>query len=210
MEPNGVQYAESLQGVQGNGVPMNEGQSQAKPKGSFLRSLLSVVLTIAAIVAASYLLRTFVFQSYEIPSASMEETIMTGDLVIGEKVSYHFSEPQAGQIVTFDDPEIPSRTLIKRVIATEGQTINLVDGSVYIDGERQFESYTDGKPSYPLANSIANITYPYTVPSGHVWVMGDNRTNSQDSRYFGAIPVTSVSSRAAVIYWPIDNFRVLE
>lgn len=174
------------------------------------RSVLSVVLTLAAIVLASYLLRTFVFQSYEIPSASMEETIMTGDLVFSEKVSYRFGDPAPGDIVTFEDPEIPSRTLIKRVIATEGQTVDLKDGSVYIDGLKQFEPYTDGKPSYPLANSSEEITYPYTVPAGEVWVMGDNRTNSQDSRYFGSVPVSSISGKAVLVYWPIDQFGLLE
>lgn len=208
---NGSQYAASLHDVQTSpSVGMTNQAASGKPKGGFLRSALSVVITIVAILAASYLLRTFVFQSYEIPSASMEETIMTGDLLIGEKVSYRFSSPEAGQIVTFEDPEIPSRILIKRIIATEGQTVDLRDGNVYIDGERQFESYTDGKPSYPLPNSKADITYPYTVPAGHVWVMGDNRTNSQDSRYFGAIPVSSISSKAVLVYWPIDQFGLLD
>lgn len=210
MDRNGPQYDASLQGVQPIPSYNAPAPQPAKPKGSALRSVLSIVLTIAAILAASYLIRTFVFQSYEIPSASMEETIMTGDLVIGEKVSYHFSSPEAGQIVTFDDPEIPSRILIKRIIATEGQTVDLRDGNVYIDGQRQFEPYTDGKPSYPLPNSKADITYPYTVPAGHVWVMGDNRTNSQDSRYFGAIPVSSIGSKAVLVYWPIDRFGLLD
>lgn len=181
----------------------------AAPRRSVLRSVLSLVLTLAAIVVASYLLRTFVFQSYEIPSTSMEETIMTGDLVFSEKVSYRFGDPEPGQIVTFQDPEIPSRTLIKRVIATEGQTVDLRDGNVYIDGVRQFEPYTDDKPSYPLTGG-ADVTYPYTVPSGELWVMGDNRTNSQDSRYFGSVPVSSVSGKAVLVYWPLDQFGLLE
>lgn len=210
IDQNEAQYADSMQGDQPGSAVDGPTASQGKRKGRFLRSVLSFVLTIAAIILASFLLRAFVFQSYEIPSASMEETIMTGDLVLSEKVSYYFSSPEGGQIVTFEDPEIPSRTLIKRVIATEGQTVDLRDGNVYIDGERQFESYTDGKPSYPLPNSKAGITYPYTVPQGHVWVMGDNRTNSQDSRYFGAIPVSSISGRAALVYWPIDQFGVLD
>lgn len=191
-------------------VPPAAYAEPAPPRRSVFRSVLSVVLTLAAIVLASYLLRAFVFQSYEIPSASMEETIMTGDLVFSEKVSYRFGDPEPGDIVTFEDPEIPSRTLIKRVIATEGQTVDLKDGSVYIDGLKQFEPYTDGKPSYPLANSSEDITYPYTVPSGEVWVMGDNRTNSQDSRYFGSVPVSSISGKAVLVYWPIDQFGLLE
>lgn len=205
-QPGGYQQVPGYQ----QQVPPVAYAEPAPPKRSPLRSVLSVVLTLAAIVLASWLLRSFVFQSYEIPSASMEETIMTGDLVFSEKVSYRFGDPAPGDIVTFEDPEIPSRTLIKRVIATEGQTVDLKDGSVYIDGVKQFEPYTDGKPSYPLANSSEEISYPYTVPAGEVWVMGDNRTNSQDSRYFGSVPVSSISGKAVLVYWPIDQFGMLE
>lgn len=211
--------AQTVQPVQLDGsvqpdqvVPAMQGAQHAAqpPKRSVLKSVLSFVITIAAIVLVSYLLRAFVFQSYEIPSSSMEDTIMTGDLVFSEKVTYYFSEPEAGQIVTFEDPEIPSRTLIKRIIATGGQTIDLQDGNVYIDGVRQFEPYTEGKPTYPLQSIGSSIAYPYTVPEGELWVMGDNRTNSQDSRYFGAIPVSSLTGQAVLIYWPLDQFGLLD
>ena len=126
----------------------------AEPKRSGIgRTILSIAGTIVLIVALSWGLRTFVFQAYEIPSGSMEETIMTGDMVFSEKVSYYFGEPARGDIVTFADPEIPSRTLIKRVIATEGQTVDLRDGSVYVDGVKLDEPYTDGLPSYPLTTA---------------------------------------------------------
>ena len=117
--------------------------------------------------------------------------------------------PEPGDIVTFTDPEIPGRTLIKRCIATAGQTINITgDGILYIDGVAQSETYTHGKPTLPLTNST--ITFPYTVPSGYIWVMGDNRTNSQDSRYFGAVPASSVTGRGVLVYWPVSEFGVLE
>lgn len=185
----------------------------ATKKGSsgILRKLLSVIITIAVIILVSFLLRTFVFQAYEIPSGSMEDTIMTGDMVFSEKVSYYFGEPEYEDIVTFEDPQLPSRTLIKRVIATEGQTVDLRDGSVYVDGVRLDEPYTDGQPSYPLRTaSGVDITYPYTVPEGSIWVMGDNRGNSQDSRYFGAIPVDSVTGKAVFKYWPFDHAGTLD
>ena len=195
--------------MQGAQVPYTQPSPQP-PKRSVLRSILSFAITIVAIVIVSFLLRTFVFQSYEIPSSSMEETIMTGDLVFSEKVSYYFGDPEPGDIVTFEDPQIPSRTLIKRVIATGGQTIDFRDGNVYIDGERQFEPYTDGKPTYPLQSADSSISYPYTVPEGELWVMGDNRTNSQDSRYFGPVPISSVTGKATLIYWPLDQFGLLD
>lgn len=179
-------------------------------KPSVFRRIVSLVLTVVLVVAVALFLRTFVFQSYRIPSGSMEDTIMTGDQVFAEKISYYLGEPEPGDIVTFDDPEVPSRTLIKRVIATAGQTIDLVDGSVYVDGQVLDEPYTDGKPTYPLESVTgAQIVYPYTVPAGEIWVMGDNRTNSSDSRYFGSIPVSSVSAKAVFRYWPLDSIGVL-
>lgn len=179
-------------------------------KKSIGRSVLSFIVTIAIIVTVAWGLRTFVFQAYEIPSGSMEDTIMTGDMVFSEKLTYYGSEPQRGDIVTFKDPEIPSRTLIKRVIATGGETVQLIDGKVYVDGVDLDEPYTDGKETWPLTSRYgAAITYPYTVPEGELWVMGDNRTNSQDSRYFGSIPVSSVTGKAIFTYWPLDSIGAL-
>lgn len=157
-------------------------------------------------LAVALLLRTFVFGTYLVPSGSMLETIQEGDLLVGERVSLHFEGPQPGDVVTFDSP-LDDQTLIKRVIAVAGQSVDLRDGSVYVDGIALDEPYTLGKPSYSLSDlaGAAQITYPYTVPAGCVWVMGDNRTNSKDSRYFGAVSVDDVTSRALFIYWPLAD-----
>ena len=99
--------------------------------------------------------------------------------------------------------------LIKRVIAVGGQTVDLRDGAVYVDGEKLDEPYTEGKQSKPLSNSNG-ITYPYKVPEGEIWVMGDNRTNSLDSRVFGSVPVENVTGHAFWRYWPLSSFGSLE
>lgn len=191
---------------------MDSGQHADHRTPSFVRTLISLAVMVAFVFGLSWLLRTFVFQAYEIPSGSMETTIMTGDMVFSEKVSYYLRDPQPGDVVTFQDPEIPGRILIKRVVAVGGQTVSIndADGLVYVDGVPLAESYTNGKPSYPLNNSIANVSYPYTVPEGYLWVMGDNRTNSQDSRYFGAIDRDTVTGRGAFIYWPFNHVGLLE
>ena len=166
---------------------------------------------VAFIFGLSWALRTFVFQPYEIPSGSMDTTIMTGDMVFSEKVSYYLRDPAPGDIVTFQDPEIPGRVLIKRCIAVGGQTVDLVDGRVVVDGVALDEPYTRGLPSEPLKTALGvEVSYPFTVPEGHLWVMGDNRTNSNDSRYFGAIDENSLTGRAALVYWPFSNFGLLE
>ena len=166
---------------------------------------------VAVVISCVALLRVFVFVPYEIPSGSMEDTIMPGDLVFSEKISYYIRTPERGDIVTFADPEVAGRTLIKRVIATEGQTVDLVNGAVVVDGVTLDEPYTGGKPSMPLTSTARDkvISYPYTVPSGCIWVMGDNRVSSQDSRYFGAVDARSVTGRAALVYWPFENFGLL-
>lgn len=183
--------------------------AQSRSKG-ILSSIASFVGMVVLVLVLSFGLRTFVFQAYEIPSGSMERTIMTGDMVFAEKVSFYFDEPAQGDIVTFHDPEIPSRVLIKRVIATEGQTVNLVDGRVVVDGVALDEPYTEGLPSYPLTPAYGtSISYPYTVPDGYLWVMGDNRTNSQDSRYYGAVDASTVTGKAVFTYWPIGSIGLL-
>lgn len=183
---------------------------ESHKKRSGFRSFLSFVIMIAVVVLITILLRMYVFVPYDIPSGSMEETIEPGDMVFSEKVSYYFREPQAGDIVTFADPLVSGRTLIKRIIATEGQTVDFVNGQVVVDGVVLDEPYTNGQPSYPFERTAANvnITYPYTIPQGKVWVMGDNRSVSQDSRYFGAVDVDSIDGRASMIYWPLTDFVI--
>lgn len=179
--------------------------------GGVARSVASVVGMIIAVVVITIALRTFIFVPYEIPSGSMEDTIKVGDMVFSEKVTYYTRAPRYGDIVTFADPEVAGRTLIKRVIATGGQTVDLVDGYVYVDGVKLDEPYTEGKPSYPLYRTAndTEITFPYTVPEGEIWVMGDNRTSSQDSRYFGSIKASTITGRAAIVYWPISDIGFL-
>ena len=185
---------------------MNMGK-HAKEQDSILpRSILNIVLMVTAVVVLSTLLRTFVFEPYEIPSGSMRTTIVEGDMVFSQKLSYYMGEPQAGDIVTFEDPSNENRVLIKRCIAVAGQEIDIRNGELYIDGVVQEEPYTNNLQTIPLAS---DITYPYVVPEGCICVMGDNRTHSQDSRYFGAIPVSSVSGKAFMIYWPLNRISLL-
>lgn len=157
---------------------------------------------IVAVVVALFV-KTYVVTPYVVPTGSMLETIQEGDMLLGECVTLHFQDPEQDDIVTFRSP-LDGETLIKRVVAVGGQTIDLVDGEVYVDGERLDEPYTGGKPTYSLSEYVgsAGIEYPYVVPEGAVWVMGDNRTDSRDSRYFGPVDVDDVTSRALFIYWP--------
>lgn len=190
---------------------MHERKQASQPEG-ILHTLLSIIVLVALVLGLTWGLRTFIFQAYEIPSGSMETTIMPGDMVLSEKITYYGRPPAAGDIVTFEDPDPDhaGRILIKRVIAVGGQVVDLRDGRVYVDDVLQDEPYTRGEPSFPLTSLPGTtVDYPYTVPADSLWVMGDNRTNSQDSRYFGAIAERSVTGKAIFIYWPLTDVGVL-
>lgn len=176
-----------------------------------IRRFFSFLVCIAIVVGAVWAIHTYVIEPFEVPSGSMENTIMTGDYIVAEKISYHFEEPQDGDIVVFADPQVPSRVLVKRVIATEGQTVSMANGVLYVDGIAQSEPYVVGDtyPLHPTAGNIS-ISYPYTVPAGEVWVMGDNRENSSDSRFFGPVDVDTVFGKAFTKYWPINHIGLLE
>lgn len=175
-------------------------------------SALRWILVIICALIAALVVRVYVIEPYIVPSGSMENTIHVNDMLLGEKVSNKHSVKQ-GDIVTFKNPEDTSVIFIKRVIALPGQTVDIKDGALYVDGQRLNEPYTSQHETYPLtkhANNLsADIVYPYTVPDNCVWVMGDNRTNSLDSRYFGPVPIDNITSKALFTYWPLNHIRTL-
>ena len=174
-------------------------------------AVLEYVWIILGALALTFVLRTFVFNIFTVPTGSMLNTIQEGDLLVGEKVTLLWEQPKRGDVVTFRSPADEETLLVKRVIATAGQTVDLRDGAVYVDGEKLDEPYTEGKPSTSLASQPgAKITdYPYTVPDGCIFVMGDNRTNSLDSRFFGPVPLKNVTTKTLFIFWPINHARGL-
>lgn len=175
---------------------------------SFGRWLLETILLVVVAFLFAQGIKSFLVQPFVIPSGSMEPTIAVGNRVLAEKIAYRFVRgPRQGDIVVFDDPEAQLPELIKRVIAVGGQTVDLKNGSVYVDGVKQNEPYTYGKPSVPLD---PEIKFPVTIPAGYVWVMGDNRTNSGDSRVFGPVPVSSIRGHAVWTYWPPGAFGKLQ
>jgi len=172
--------------------------SERRP--SALRQIVEFILTLAVAFLVAQAVRTWVIQPFVVPTGSMLPTIQLSDQVLANKFIYRFTAAHRGDIVVLDDPDGKVTTLIKRVIAVGGQTVDLQNGKVVVNGEALDEPYAHGLPSIPLQGS--SITFPYKVPADSVWVMGDNRTDSQDSRWFGAVPMSSVHGRAFFIYWP--------
>ncbi|MCL1890870.1 MAG: signal peptidase I [Coriobacteriia bacterium] len=194
--------------------PSSEAKKKAKKRSSRKGvAWFFLELAIAIVIAFGFtlLLQAFVIKPYNVPTGSMESTIMTGDKILAEKISYNFGEIRRGDVVVFDDKTRPGRFLVKRAIATEGQIVDLKDGHVVLDGEVLFEPYTKGLPSEPLKDQFEGmrIKYPYTVPEGCIWVMGDNRTNSLDSRYFGPIRTETVHGHVVLTFWPPSSIGFL-
>ncbi|MBC7341757.1 MAG: signal peptidase I [Clostridia bacterium] len=158
------------------------------------------VLVIAAVLAA--IIRLFLFTPFYIPSSSMEPALEPGDRIIVNKILYHFAVPQRGDIVVFRYPVDPSRDFVKRIIGLPGETVEVRNSRVYINGRPLEESYLPSQLSYPNYG-------PIRVPQGSFFVMGDNRPDSDDSRVWGCLPDRYLIGKAVLIFWPLDRLRWL-
>lgn len=185
--------------------PKRKDAAKPEKQQSFMSWLIETVVLVALAFALAQGIKTFIVQPFKIPSGSMISTIDIGNRVLADKLTYRFRAPRRGDIVVVNDPSGVYPALIKRVIAVGGQTIDLRDGRVYVDGEELVEPYTKGRPSYPQT-----IPMPERVPEGSLWLMGDNRTGSTDSRTFGPVPVDSVQGHAFATYWPLTAMGPLK
>ena len=153
-------------------------------------------------------------QVYAIPSASMTPTLEVGDRVLVNKWAYRFGDPRRGDIVVFTRPKGAENVddhLIKRVIAQPGETVTITDNHVLVDGIALDEPYlAQGTLTQPVGDHLCTPEAPCIVPAGHLWVMGDNRNDSVDSRYFDAIPISSVVGQAVFRVWPVGRFGSLD
>jgi len=199
-----------------------------KNKGGALQFLRELPVLIIVALGIALLIKTFVVQAFYIPSGSMENTLMIGDRVLVSKFLYRFSEPKYGQVVVFVSPfgdtnpkvdrgpignffnsiaedlglKSTEKDFIKRVIATEGQTIQAKQGVMFVNNIKLHETYLHDNGPIPDYG-------PTKVPKGKIFVMGDNRNNSQDSRVFGPISKSTVLGRAFVLIWPPGRVHIL-
>ncbi|MHB1377621.1 MAG: signal peptidase I [Candidatus Humimicrobiaceae bacterium] len=162
-----------------------------------------IVIFIAALV--SILFRIFFFEPFIVPTPSMEPTLMVQDKVIVNKFSYKFTGIKRGDIIVFPSPVDEGKNLVKRAIAFEGETIKLgTDGIIYINGEPIEKDYYIGSvpPKY--------TGQTFKIGKNEIFAMGDNRNNSYDSRYFGAIRKSDVFGKVFMIYWPIPHIKFVK
>jgi signal peptidase I len=140
-----------------------------------------------------------IVQAYKIPASSMMETIQIGDHVLANKLIYKISEPKRGDIIIFPFPKDPSKDFIKRIIGLGGETIEIKDKTVIVNGNVLQEPYA----FYSDTGAMRNFG-PVTIPKDSLFVMGDNRDNSEDSRYWGFLKTVTVKGKATKIYWSWD------
>lgn len=163
----------------------------------------AAILVIA--VALALFINTFLIVNAQIPSGSMENTIMTGDRVFGNRLAYTFKDPERFDIIIFKYPDDESQLFIKRIIGLPGETVEIRDGHIYINGSDT--PLEDVETKEPMEGSFG----PYTVPEGCYFVMGDNRNNSRDSRYWANTFVTEdeILGKAVFRYWPLNKMKFL-
>ena len=162
-----------------------------------------LIILLVSFVLVFGFVRPFVVEAFWIPSASMVPTLKYGDRVLVNKFIYRFTEPQRGDIIVFKSVEGDGQDLIKRVVGVPGDKIAVRGGKLFVNGEPQKEPYVNKK--YPDRSFYA----PTTVPKDHVFAMGDNRANSQDSRVFGPVPEKNIEGEAFLRFWPPDRIGSL-
>ena len=201
-------------------------RARARTKSSIREYVEALILAIVLTVV----IRGLVIQAFRIPTGSMEDTLLVGDflfvnkMVYGSEIDIGFSgnrlfyyrfpairHPKVGDIIVFRYPDDPARDFIKRCVAVGGQTVEIRDKVLYVDGHPREEPYVVHKDPRVLPREVNQRDNfgPFVVPQGHLFMMGDNRDNSQDSRYWGALPEDLVKGKAMVLYWSWDAERRL-
>jgi signal peptidase I len=196
----------------------------AAPGKSSLREYFESI--VVAVILALFI-RTFVVQAFKIPTGSMENNLLIGDHLLVNKYVFGpaqswlertllpTAQPRRGDVIVFKYPEEPDRDFIKRVIGLPGDTLEVRQKKVYVNGTALDEPYAHYMDSASTVSEFREVTAvdvrerfgPVTVPEGQYFVMGDNRDNSQDSRYWGFLPRDNIKGRALVIYWSYEAGR---
>lgn len=187
-----------------NEPPTATVERQGKPKPSALRNVVEWIVIAGGALLVAFVIKTFLLQAFYIPSLSMAPTLKVNDRVLVNKLSYDLHDVHRGDVIVFQSPPEESsetKDLIKRVIGLPGDTVESNDGHIVINGQALKEPYLHDVFTGPVEKT--------TIGPDHYWVMGDNRTNSRDSRFFGAIPKSLIIGRAFVRVWPVTALDLL-
>jgi len=190
-------------------------ETTARPHSSGRRLAVEYAVILAVALAIAFVLQAFVVKPYRIPSPSMVPTLDPGDRVLVNRFLYRFTAPSDGSIVVFHFPLNTRLVFVKRLVGVPGDRLAIHDGYLYRNGVKLAEPYVakraDGRPvpTQPgpeiPGSTISqpwSLNQPYTVPAGRYYMMGDNRTNSDDSRMWGPVPKKDLIGKAFFVYWP--------
>jgi signal peptidase I len=177
--------------------------------------LLEIAETLVLTLVIFFVIQTFVAQPYKVQQQSMEHTLEPDQYVLVDKLTPRVDTYKRGDIVVFTPPpdwvQDDGTPFIKRVIGLGGETVDVRDGSVFINGKKLVEPYifttAPGDPQQPT--TVPGDEHQWVIPAGELFLMGDHRANSADSRTFGPIPTQQIIGRAWLRYWPIDTFGIL-
>jgi signal peptidase I len=213
-EDGRARVTEERPAIEPGGEP---GQEPPRSRAAFWKEL-GILIGIAVLVA--FLVRTFLVETFYIPSISMENTLLVNDRVLVNKVVYHFREPKRGEVIVFEAPEswravLTDKEFIKRVIGVGGDHVVCCDdqGRIMINGVPLDEPYVF-RDAFGVPDAPSRDRFDIVVPEGRLWVMGDHRSQSGDSRQNfvntgnveqATIPVDSVVGRAFVLFWPLNR-----
>ncbi|QAR34238.1 signal peptidase I [Geovibrio thiophilus] len=177
-----------------------EAEKPKKKKDGFFDSL------VVAVVIALFI-KTFLIQTYTIPSGSMLDTLLIGDYIIVNRLAYKFGDPERGDVMVFEYPLEPAKSFIKRVIGTPGDKISIRNKQLFINGEPYKEDYKQIKDDayFPAELTSRDNIEEFTVPEGKYFMMGDNRDASYDGRFWGFISKDMIKGRALLIYWSLET-----
>ncbi|WP_246070717.1 signal peptidase I [Paenibacillus kobensis] len=181
-----------------------ETEMETKPvkKKKWGKEVREWLTAIAIAVIASMLIQNYAFAQVQVFNISMQNTLVEGQRLFEDKISYHVTSPKRGEIVIVKD-RLEHRNLVKRVIGLPGETIEFRDGFVYVNGVKLDESYVKGQ------TWSDDFETPYTIPANHIFVMGDNRERSEDSRTFGAVSDSDIDGRVLFRIWPLNKFGAI-
>ncbi len=178
------------------------GTAKTARKSSVARTVVEALVIIAAAVVIALLVQAFLVKPFTIHQVSMRPTLEEGDRILINRLAYRFGEPSRGDVVVLHSPVNADEDLVKRIVALAGDTVAVSDGRLYLNGVAQQEPYL-------LEEYIQGDMPETVVPQGEVFVMGDNRNNSGDSRMFGPVGTDSLIGSAFVVYWPIGRWKTL-
>lgn len=173
--------------------------------GSFIFSSIEAVVVALAISVVLYL---FLMTPHEVVGTSMVPNFQSGEHLVANKLVYNFRKPERGDVVIFKYSE--TRDFIKRVIAVPGDVLSLRDGRFYINDRVLDESKYLDSSVYTSGSDFLREGETTEIPLDHYFVVGDNRPHSSDSRTFGPVDISTIKAKAWVVYYPFDNFRVIE